>query len=504
MAAHRYWRLYITACNSSGGYPSVDTIQLFAGGANLATNPANAYASSSFAGATYAASLSIIGQPGYWSANSTAPCWWAYDLGAGVSADITSISMLSRPETSPGWDTTSPTAIQVQWSDDNAAWTTAWTCAPVWTSALQTLTLSAPPTTLAIQPNNANIVYSPYNWTSGPAACVTWNPGAYFRTLFSGTTCALTFDVSLATAPVSQFWWRIDAGPWTLATVAANVPLPVPSITLGNAAVPLHRLEVVVKSMDIAIGADRWTANAPGAIRFTGLLISMGGALAAPGRAPLNVLIYGDSITEGARTLGETNPSATPTDMDAMFGWAFAQGALLGAEVGICACSGTGFTVTAYGVPPFPQTYNLLSAGVARSFTPAPDLVVIAHGQNDQATNVQAAAVTTVNGLLAVVACKIVLLNPFPMASRTDLQAAAAACNIPSRVTWANTTGFFVPANGSDASLIHPSGPNSTNLIAPKVATILRPVLTAQSVVARWTHWIGAVAGLAAATLGFA
>ena len=42
-----------------------------------------------------------------------------------------------------------------------------------------------------VAPNNAAIVYSPYNWSVSSGNAITPNAGAYFSTLFTGTTCTL-------------------------------------------------------------------------------------------------------------------------------------------------------------------------------------------------------------------------------------------------------------------------------------------------------------------------
>ena len=51
-------------------------------------------------------------------------------------------------------------------------------------------------------------------------------------------------------------WWRVDNGPGTLATVAPAVNASAPPDTYGNAGVPFHALEVIVKAT--TQGANRW------------------------------------------------------------------------------------------------------------------------------------------------------------------------------------------------------------------------------------------------------
>lgn len=354
------------------------------------------------------------------------------------------------------------------------------------TATSPTISFTTTATGFAIAPSNVAFVYSPYNWQVLAGVATAWNPGAYFRVLFSGSSCTLNFDVSAAVAPLSQLWWRVDNGPWTQVEVAAAIACAIPAITNNNADIPYHRLDVVVKSIDSGPGVNRWVPPTPGAIRFTGLTLGNGAGVLTPSRAALNVLVYGDSITEGIRTLGETG--ASPDFSDAMFGWAYALGALLGAEVGLVGFGGTGYLTSLGQVPVFSSSYGLIAAGVPRVFSPAPDLVVVNHGTNDGGGNVQAAAVSALNGLLAAVSCRVALLNPLPTSDNGYLQAAVLGCSAPSRAAFVSTAGFFVKGLGSDSIQLHPSGPNATALIAPRVAAALQRLLPAAAIVARWTH----------------
>jgi lysophospholipase L1-like esterase len=327
-----------------------------------------------------------------------------------------------------------------------------------------------------VPPDDAALLYSPYTWSVQPAASVAVNPGAYLRTLFTGTTCVLTFDVSGMVSPPSQIWWRIDNGPWTQAALAAQVACAVPAATAGNADVPRHLLEVVVKSATET--QNRWNAGASTRVVFTGLLLGAGAQVAAPRAAPRRLLVYGDSITEGVRALGES--AADDTDRnDAMMGWAFRLGALLGAEVGVVGFGATGLSVGGSGgVPALPSSYAQIFAGTARDFSNAPDLVVINIGTNDGAANTVAAATGLLNGLLA--ACPgrpIALLRPFNGAQAANLQAAAAACAAPGLVHYIDTGTMLDPAFGVDTLGLHPAGPNNLGRIAPALAAALAPLL---------------------------
>lgn len=329
----------------------------------------------------------------------------------------------------------------------------------------------------SIAPNDAGLVYSPLNWNVSGASAITANAGAYFRTLFTGASCVLNFDASGMVTPASQIWWRIDCGPWTKAAVASTVTLTVPSDTLTDGDVSYHLLEVVVKATTET--QNRWNTGNSTRVIFTGLTLAVSAVVLAPQVAGKTILFYGDSITEGVRTLGETASNDTDRN-DAMMGWAFACGRLLGAEVGIVGFGASGLSTGGSGnVPALGTSYALHYSGASRSFTSAPDLIVLHEGTNDGSTNITSAMTTVLNALLtACPSAKIAVLRPFNGTTQAaNLQAAIAACNAPSQVTYVNTAGFFDTSKGSDGLNLHPSGPNNVALIAPQVAAQLRPLI---------------------------
>jgi hypothetical protein len=227
--------------------------------------------------------------------------------------------------------------------------------------------------------------------------------------------------------------------------------------------------------------ASRWNGvgSAAGtAVIFTGLTLEAGASVQAPLAAAKTILCYGDSITEGVRTLSES--AANDTDRnDAWLGWAYRLGALLGAEVAVVGFGATGLSVTGSGnVPVRGTSWPLLYAGQARSFALPPDLIVINIGTNDGATNTVAAMQGVLNGLIATCPGKpIAVLRPFNGNQAANLQAAIGACINPGACHWIDTTGFFNPSYGCDCLSLHPSGPNNLGLIAPQVAASLRPLL---------------------------
>lgn len=325
----------------------------------------------------------------------------------------------------------------------------------------------------------ANVLFSPYNWNIQASSAKTINAGAYFKTVFSGTTCLLNFDMTGIASPVPQISYRVDRfGPWITVPIAAAVTITVPPDTSGYADKPGHLLEVIVKSMTET--QPRWSTQAT-AVSLTGIILDAGKVLRTPTKLPLKAIFFGDSITEGVRTLNSTANGDTNRN-DAGQCWSLEVGRILGAEVGNVGFGAAGFIATGSGsVPALPNSYNLLYAGVARSFSPEPDFIVLMEGTNDSG-NVTSAATAVLNGLLAATsATKIIVLRPFKDATHAaSLQAAIAACSAPARCNYVDTTGYFTTANSSDN--LHPYGVENLVNIAPRVANAVRAVLSGAAV----------------------
>lgn len=333
---------------------------------------------------------------------------------------------------------------------------------------------------VVVAPSNPAIAYSPYTWNVGNGSATTISAGAYFRVLFTGTSVSLAFNVSAEGSPASELYTRVDGyetqSPWTEASVAATVTPTMPSNT---SAAPWHLLEVVVKSTSETLA--RWSTSPQTAVSLTGITLASGAAVVAPQMSSCTVLLYGDSITEGVRTVNST--AANDTDRnDAMQGWAYAQRGLLGCEVGIVGFGATGLTVAGSGsVPALPSAFALLYPGAPRSFSPPPDLIVLNEGTNDQnasAAAVSAALQQVLAGLLAATpaSTRIAVLRPFGGFQAAALQAGIAAAGSP-RVFYVDTTGFFNTAFGVDSTGLHPTGVNDLGLIAPQVSNALRALL---------------------------
>jgi hypothetical protein len=124
MAAHRYWRLNITAING-GSLIRIDEIELSeaAHGTSVAAG-GTAAASSTFSGSFLAenAFTGALGDSSWATPSGTTTGWISYDFGSGVTKEIASVVLNVFASDTDRM----PTAFDVQYSDDNSSWTTAW------------------------------------------------------------------------------------------------------------------------------------------------------------------------------------------------------------------------------------------------------------------------------------------------------------------------------------------------------------------------------------------
>ena len=322
-----------------------------------------------------------------------------------------------------------------------------------------------------VAPNDPALFYSPYNWAVTPTAASSINGGAYIRALFQSSFANLTFDCSNMVSPVSQLYIQVDNGPMTLAPISPVIPVEIPA-NLTHGDVPWHTLTVLIKSTTET--ANRWAATgASTRVTFLGLVID--GSVAPWYPASANILIYGDSITEGVLTLGGSQPQDTNHN-DASVVYSYRLAALLGAEIGVVGFGATGLSRGGSGgVPALGESWNQLWEGVPRSFSPRPDLIVLNEGTNDGTTDIVAAMAAVLSNLTA--ACPgtpIAVLRPFNGAQAANLQAAIAASANPAASTYIDTAGFYDETFGG---ALHPTGPNDVARVAPQVAARLRPLL---------------------------
>lgn len=153
--AHRYWRILITATDSSAVYAGFTEIELrgSVGGANLLSVQAGngaALSSRDVNGSNAAWRAADGSNTSGWLADlpmTPFPQWWRYDFGhawhvGSPTADVRQV-LIRGSHNVPG---ASPEDFQLQWSDDNTTWTTVMTVTGQtgWTGASDARTFNVP------------------------------------------------------------------------------------------------------------------------------------------------------------------------------------------------------------------------------------------------------------------------------------------------------------------------------------------------------------------------
>lgn len=141
MAAHRYWRIYITA-NNGDAYTAISEIEFraTAGGTDLTWPAMTTAQSSAYSGwgADRAVNNNTGAASNSWVTDGGSPPHWAsFDFASGVSP----VELVIYGE--PGQANRSPKDFLVQYSDDGTSWATlvAITGAIGWTDSARTFSL---------------------------------------------------------------------------------------------------------------------------------------------------------------------------------------------------------------------------------------------------------------------------------------------------------------------------------------------------------------------------
>jgi hypothetical protein len=230
-------------------------------------------------------------------------------------------------------------------------------------------------------PANDNRVYWSPNWADEGTGKRTSLAGAYLKTSFYGTSAALTLDTSsLASIPAGncpKLAWSIDNKPYAVAQIAGgqtNLPLA------ANLPDGLHTLRLYVmmnyQASNVWGSTEGSGALPANCLRIQEIVLDPGATLAAPSVLPKTILVYGDSITRSA--YDATNQSDADSRQTFVSGLAEA----LGAEVGLFAHAGQGWSLPAGPIPAFTATWEHIDALTPISLTSPPHAVFVFHGRN--------------------------------------------------------------------------------------------------------------------------
>jgi lysophospholipase L1-like esterase len=312
-----------------------------------------------------------------------------------------------------------------------------------------------------IDPTNAALLYSPFNWSVSSGIAASINSGAYIRTIFTGTSVAVTFNTSPNAAPFSQVVARVDNGPWQLFILASGNPTFTVATGLEN---HKHLFEIRIKSTSETI--NRWVSSQT-VVQITSIVLDASATVQLPHRKSKTLLLYGDSITEGVRIISGDQTDTNNNDNRCCYSSVMLDS--IDCEYGIVGFGATGLTQGGTGgVPALGSTYNYIMSGVARVFTPQPDFILLNEGTNDDSatsTTYIANYTTILNALHSVAPnATIMLIVPFNQHRITEI-ATLVSTFASSKVVSVQTSGFFDNTDSFDG--IHPYGAESAGRIAP-------------------------------------
>jgi lysophospholipase L1-like esterase len=300
-----------------------------------------------------------------------------------------------------------------------------------------TILPSAPADSKLVPVNDPHLFLTPENWV-GPSAYSTAietnSPGAYLKIGFTGTSFAVVVDTSSLQAPPPQPMatpspskkkkkkkvpgYDEDEAPVEAyyphqyempASFESEIPaserehqpmreLPKIGFQIDGGDILWQIVPAVGKSISMQLAAglpagdhqirvsleglgydNRWV-NPTDQLKITGFKIDADAATIAPALLPRRMVVYGDSITEGANVYLNNNTVLTKEWSET---WDSRLAFQVDAEVSVIAYQGQGFAAQAPGkVPNLLESYEYVRQDVPRVFS-NPDSVFILEGTND-------------------------------------------------------------------------------------------------------------------------
>ena len=328
---------------------------------------------------------------------------------------------------------------------------------------------STPPP-VVIAPDDVAIVYSPFNWDVTNTRALTINPGAYARLLIYNTiSCTLAFDTSTM------------EGSFIIRTTVDDFPAIYTTVTNGSTTIdltggtPLALTQHIIEIMMVKatpVSNVRWDSTKSGFL-INSISIDNAGTYKAPQKSPTNVIIYGDSITEGQATDGFLA-------QDAAFSFAYWLEKWLGVNVGVIGFGGQGASVGIGDVPTWDDSSGAdsgswfsICSGIGRSFTsPAPDIILIAQGQNDGGSINTTDSIATVTRMLALCPnAKIAWLVPLSGSSLAQIENTIVPGVSNPKFQYIDCSNFLTIPPDSDG---HPFHSAAAYIYSPKLAAAVR------------------------------
>ena len=321
------------------------------------------------------------------------------------------------------------------------------------------------------------IFQSPEVWIQGQDASLETNtPGAYLKFAFTGNSIAVQVDTSNNATELPKLGIQIDSG--TVRNIpilnrGSNVNVLLATETDLNPAIQVHQIRVSLEGL----GRDnRWIPSSGSlkidSLKIIGFTLDAGKQIQEPNLRSKRMVVYGDSITEGARMLGGDD---LVDDKEWSTTWESVLSDLIGAEVGSVGYQGEGFEVSGGGgVPGLLDAFSWIRSETPRVFS-RPDYVFIAHGANGAPT------IAEIDQMLVTVRSqypfsKIFLCVPFGGYARAVITQAYSA---------QNDSGVYLVDLGDQATQavlqnsvdqLHPN-PNGNKIIAGLMQSKLTSIL---------------------------
>jgi hypothetical protein len=292
--------------------------------------------------------------------------------------------------------------------------------------------------------------FSPYNtYSDGPGPFLgnnirakshyaLWvNPGSYFKTMFTGRSAILSIEVTgVASDQPPKVAWSIDDGPFQTGEVhSGSNELPLAK----GLEIKAHSVRFLFSASDANV--NRWLLPVEG-LKIYGMILDPGSSLLFPSQSialsPKKIIFFGDSITEGAWVLGNSDRKIDGRYVDwvrfsdARLSWTRAVALALNAEYGTVGFGGTGWVHTATPfVPALPESWQFYFDNHSRladgQLVPTPDYVIVNMGTNDRDRNISTALTTVLRQIrnAAGPGADIILIVPFGQMNRDPIVDAA-------------------------------------------------------------------------------
>lgn len=322
---------------------------------------------------------------------------------------------------------------------------------------------------VSVSPNDPNITFSPYNWAVKTSSLAkTTYPGAYLRMWFTGSTAIVRLDLTGLNTNYSTIRWRMDDGQWNY-TVNQSQIICAAADNFNDS---------ISHCLDFQLSANsqtqNWWSPPTVGIQIIEITLDLGRAMIPTVRKPGNIVFFSDSIAtvgtyalRGISSISGSSNAGDPSTSASGISYGHMLAEATGMEFGLVGCPGTGVLFPsapsgAMQLPNLAGSFNMQYSGVSRDFTEFPcDLVMIAHGQNDNGVTVQN-MVDVLNAIMAtpgLTTAKIIVftpLNPAKSAIRDRWLQAIPLTSNPSRITSKVCDGFMDNLKTYDG--VHPYG----------------------------------------------